>query len=214
MSSGPAFGNVTRAGSMTGLHSGSVRRADCGRTRAACLSSIDRSRRGSSGISASMRQALAALILLLAVGSIGAACTSESDDASVGSAASSPKLATAASLRPACRLRARAFVSSTAQGAIPAAIRAAIRADPIIEVQGQRFRRNAHTMELIAVLRIGSPLLPAARPLHREAVRRCRGQTAATGAAWGVVFHETHSVLCCETWTIFVVRTREGWFSF
>jgi len=121
---------------------------------------------------------------------------------------------TAKSLPPACRLKARAIASSTAQGAIAAAIRAAIRADPIIEVQGQRFRRNARTMDLIAVLRIGSQLLPAARPLHREAVRRCRGQTAATDAAWGVVLHETHSVLCCETWTIFVVRTREGWSSF
>jgi hypothetical protein len=115
--------------------------------------------------------------------------------------------------RPACFARPAAH--STAEQAIRAGIRAAIEADPVVEVQGRRYRRTTEGMErgLLAVVRAGT-LMPAWSRFHREAVRRCGRETSATRAAWAVVFHESHSVMCCNTWTIFVVRDRRRWLSF
>lgn len=116
--------------------------------------------------------------------------------------------------RPACF--ARPVAHSTAARAIRAGIRAAIKADPVVEVQGRRYRRTTEGMErdLLGLVKAGTGLWPAQSRLHKEAVRRCGRETSATRAAWAVVFHESHSVLCCETWTIFVVRDRRGWLSF
>lgn len=116
--------------------------------------------------------------------------------------------------RPACFVRPVA--QSRAAQAIRAAIRAAIKADPVVEVQGRRYRRTTEGMErdLLGVVKAGTSLWPAPSPLHREAVRRCGRETLATRAAWAAVFHESHSVICCNTWTVFVVRARRGWLSF
>jgi hypothetical protein len=111
---------------------------------------------------------------------------------------------------------ARPMAHSTAEQAIRAGIRAAIKADPIVEVQGRRYRRTTEGMEqdLLAAVKAGTRLSPAWLRFHKEAVRRCGRETNATRAAWAVVFHESHSVMCCNTWTIFVVRDRRGWLSY
>jgi hypothetical protein len=123
--------------------------------------------------------------------------------------------------RPACF--ASPVAHSTAEQAIRAGILAAIKADPVVEVQGRRYRRTNEGMErdLLGVVRAGTGVVRVGKELwlapsrfHKEAVRRCGRETNATRAAWAVVFHESHSVLCCETWTIFVVRDRRGWLSF
>jgi hypothetical protein len=116
--------------------------------------------------------------------------------------------------RPACF--ARPVAHATAEQAIRAGIRAAIKADPVVEVQGRRYRRTTEGMarDLLGVVRVGTGLWPAPSRFHEETVRRCGRETKATRAAWAVVFHESHSVLCCETWTIFVVRDWRGWLSF
>ena len=116
--------------------------------------------------------------------------------------------------RPGCFTRPVA--NATAEQAIGAAIRTAIKADPVVEVQEHRYRRTTEGMErdLVGVVSAGTQLWPAPSRFHKEAVRRCGRETTATRAAWAVVFHDSHSVLCCETWTIFVVRNRRGWLSF
>ena len=157
---------------------------------------------------------LSVLIALSVMGASVAGCTT--DERRSGTAGSrrapAPKVVAAAS--DACLIHARALRPSTAAQAIRAAERAAIRADPVIETQGRRVPRTAASLGVLAIMRAGTMLVPEARRLHREAVRRCGRETVATRAAWAVVFHEEMSVLCCETWTIFVVRTERGWRSF
>jgi hypothetical protein len=80
-------------------------------------------------------------------------------------------------------------------------------------VQGRRVRLNARNTAVVEVVALGAyPPLPGQRPLTREAVKRC-GEAAARWA-FAVVFSPSWSVICCEYWDAFVVRTKDGWHVF
>jgi len=168
-----------------------------------------------SGYNDAVRLAVVACFgALCAGGGIVAGCTFDTSQSGPGGSSTTGSKRPSSSASAACRVEARALRHSTPSQAVRAAVRAAIRADPVISTQGGRVARSPASLDPIAVVRSGSELLPEARRFHREAVRRCGRDSVATRAAWAVVFSETRSVLCCETWTIFVVRTDRGWKSF
>jgi hypothetical protein len=95
-----------------------------------------------------------------------------------------------------------------------AAARRVVIDDKVQFVQGRRVRlssRNTAVVEVVA-LGAGNPLLAGQRTLSQEAVKRC-GEAAARWA-WAVVFEPGWSVICCQRWEVFVVRTTDGWHVF
>jgi hypothetical protein len=94
-----------------------------------------------------------------------------------------------------------------------AAARRVVIDHKVVFVQGRRVRLNARNTAVVEVVALGSyPTLLGQRPLKREAAKRCG--VAAARWAWAVVFSPAWSVICCQYWDAFVVRTEDGWHVF
>jgi len=73
--------------------------------------------------------------------------------------------------------------------------------------QGRRERRTPENQEVLEVILV-TPFSPDGKGLAKLAHRYC-GDRIAAATLWAVTFHDTLSVLCCVTQTVFVAATRE-----
>ncbi len=116
-----------------------------------------------------------------------------------------------------CPSRGEVFGGGTALAAADAGWRYLIAADPVIDVQGRRYRRSRRNTPLVEVLQLGSVdtttgPLPGVRELKRLAMKRCANASPSSlGGTWALAYHETLSVICCNHWILFAWLSKDRW---
>jgi hypothetical protein len=100
-----------------------------------------------------------------------------------------------------CPSRGDVFGGGRALAASDAGWRYMIAADPVIDVQGRRYRRSRRNTPLVEVVQLGSVdttigPLPGVRELKRLARKRCaKAPPSSLDGMWAFAYHETLSVI-------------------
>lgn len=116
-----------------------------------------------------------------------------------------------------CPANGKVFGGGTAMGAAAAGWRHMMAADPVVEVQGRRYRRSRTNTPLVEVVQLGAVdtamgPLPGVRVLERIAKKRCpKSPPASRHSVWALVYHETLSTVCCNHWFVFAWRSKDRW---
>jgi hypothetical protein len=116
-----------------------------------------------------------------------------------------------------CPVNGQIFGGGTAMGAAAAGWRHMIATDPVIEVQGRRYRRSRSNTPLVEVVQLGAVdiamgPMPGARALQRMAKKRCpKSAPASRDSVWALVYHETLTTVCCNHWFLFAWRSKNRW---
>jgi hypothetical protein len=116
-----------------------------------------------------------------------------------------------------CPTKGKSLGGGTALGAAEAGWRHIIAADPVVEVQGRRYRRSRLNTPLVEVVHLGAVdyaigPLPGVRALKRMAKKRCpTSPRASLDSVWALVYHAPLSVVCCGHSFLFAWRSKDRW---
>jgi hypothetical protein len=136
--------------------------------------------------------------------------------ASAATTETTARSATTASMRD-CPAKGQFFGYGTAVAAAGAGWRHIIAADPVVEVQGRRYRRSRSNTRLVEVVQLGAVdiaigPLPGVRALKRIAEKRCpTSPPVSLDSVWALVYHDTLSTVCCNHWFLFAWRSKDRW---
>ena len=136
--------------------------------------------------------------------------------ASAATTETTARSTTTASVRD-CPAKGKVFGGGTAVAAAGAGWQHIIAADPVVEVQGRRYRRSRSNTPLVEVVQLGAVdiaigPLPGVRALERMAKKRCpMSPPASRDSVWALVYHDTLSTVCCNHWFLFAWRSKDRW---